>query len=232
MSDLAGDAARRARGGPRHRARARGGARVARRALRASCSTRSAGRPTDVRGIGVGVPGPGRVRQRPAGEPADHAGLGRLPDPRVVRRPLRARRCSSTTTSTSWRAASTGRTGARREHLLLIKVGTGIGCGIVADGHIHRGAARRGRRHRPHPRDRPTRTSSAAAATSAASRPSPAARRSPSGSRAGTRTPPAAVTSSGSCRSGHAGAIRMVRDAGRTLGEVLAGTRQLLQPGA
>ena len=26
------------------------------------------------------------------------------------------------------------------EHLLLIKVGTGIGCGIVADGHIHRGA--------------------------------------------------------------------------------------------
>ena len=26
------------------------------------------------------------------------------------------------------------------EHLLLIKVGTGIGCGIVADGQIHRGA--------------------------------------------------------------------------------------------
>ena len=25
-------------------------------------------------------------------------------------------------------------------HLLLVKVGTGIGCGIVADGHIHRGA--------------------------------------------------------------------------------------------
>jgi predicted NBD/HSP70 family sugar kinase len=27
-----------------------------------------------------------------------------------------------------------------REHLLFVKVGTGIGCGIVADGHIHRGA--------------------------------------------------------------------------------------------
>ena len=33
--------------------------------------------------------GPGRVRDRPADLAADHAGLGRLPDPGAVRRPLR-----------------------------------------------------------------------------------------------------------------------------------------------
>ena len=57
------------------------------------------GRPaTDVRGIGIGVPGPGRVRRRAAGEPADHARLGRLRHPRLVRGPVRARRCWWTTT--------------------------------------------------------------------------------------------------------------------------------------
>ena len=33
-----------------------------------------------------------RVRQRPAGQSADHAGLGRLPDPRLVREPLQRTR--------------------------------------------------------------------------------------------------------------------------------------------
>ncbi len=42
------------------------------------------------------------------------------------------------------------------EHLLLIKVGTGIGCGIVADGHIHRGA-RGAAGDRPHPGAEPAR---------------------------------------------------------------------------
>ena len=34
--------------------------------------------PEDVRGIGIGVPGPGRLRDRAARQPADHARLGRL----------------------------------------------------------------------------------------------------------------------------------------------------------
>ena len=69
------------------------------------------------------------------------------------------------------------------EHLLLVKVGTGIGCGIVADGHIHRGA-QGAAGDIGHVRvDRRTTTSSAAAATSAASRRSRAARRSRAGSR-------------------------------------------------
>ena len=40
-------------------------------------------------GIGIGVPGAGRVRVGPADLAADHARLGRLPDPRAVRRALR-----------------------------------------------------------------------------------------------------------------------------------------------
>ena len=114
-------------------ARARGGARAGRRALRQAARrdrARGGRRPRnrDRR------PGPGGVRDRAAGEPADHARLGRLRHPGLVRRPLCRVRCWSTTTSTSWRSASTGCTGAVRRHLLFVKVGTGIGCGIVADG--------------------------------------------------------------------------------------------------
>ncbi len=77
--------------------------------------------------------------------------------PELLRRRATRRPCSSTTTSTSWRSASTGRDGATGEHLLFVKVGTGIGCGVVAGGSIHRGARGRRRRHRPHP-DQPTTT--------------------------------------------------------------------------
>ena len=84
--------------------------------------------------------GPGRALDRPAAQPADHARLGRLPDPRALRRAASAPRCWSTTTSTSWPWASTGADWREVEHLLFVKVGTGIGCGIVIDGRIHRGA--------------------------------------------------------------------------------------------
>ena len=96
---------------PRGRAARRGGARAwtsptgpeavlerVARALRRAARARPAATPADVRGIGVGVPGPGRVRDRPARQPADHARLGRLLDPALVRRRATTRRCSSTTT--------------------------------------------------------------------------------------------------------------------------------------
>ena len=116
------------------------------------------------------------------------------------------------------------------QHLLLVKVGTGIGCGIVADGHIHRGArgaagdighiqatAQRGR-------DLPVRQ-----------------RRLPRGDRRrpGAGASGSQATGEDATRSrdvvrlvldGHPGAIRMVRDAGRTLGEVLAGTVNFFNP--
>jgi predicted NBD/HSP70 family sugar kinase len=99
----------------------------------------SAHAPTEVRGIGIGVPGPVEFDTgRPVNPPimpgwdgfdipswfADRYGAPVLVDNDVN---IMARGEHWV----HWRGTS---------HLLLVKVGTGIGCGIVADGHIHRGA--------------------------------------------------------------------------------------------
>ena len=95
--------------------------------------------PTDVRGIGIGVPGPVEFDTgRPVNPPimpgwdgfdipswfANRYGAPVLVDNDVN---IMARGEHWV----HWRGTP---------HLLLVKVGTGIGCGIVADGHIHRGA--------------------------------------------------------------------------------------------
>jgi predicted NBD/HSP70 family sugar kinase len=95
--------------------------------------------PTEVRGIGIGVPGPVEFDTgRPVNPPimpgwdgfdipswfADRYGAPVLVDNDVN---IMARGEHWV----HWRGTP---------HLLLVKVGTGIGCGIVADGHIHRGA--------------------------------------------------------------------------------------------
>jgi predicted NBD/HSP70 family sugar kinase len=95
--------------------------------------------PADVRGIGIGVPGPVEFDTgRPVNPPimpgwdgfdipgwfADRYGAPVLVDNDVN---IMARGEHWV----HWR---------RTPHLLFVKVGTGIGCGIVADGHIHRGA--------------------------------------------------------------------------------------------
>ena len=123
-------------------------------------------------------PRPGRVRGRPPDLAADHARLGRLPDPRALRRPLPgaglgrqrrqrpgARRVAvrasrpATTTSSSSRSGPGSAPGSSR-------TGTSI-------------AARRGvPGTSATSRSSTTRRSSAAAATSAVSRRSPVARRS------------------------------------------------------
>ena len=95
--------------------------------------------PTEVRGIGIGVPGPVEFDTgRPVNPPimpgwdgfdipswfANRYGAPVLVDNDVN---IMARGEHWV----HWRGTP---------HLLLVKVGTGIGCGIVADGHIHRGA--------------------------------------------------------------------------------------------
>ena len=141
----------RARRGPRHRARARRGADLGVRALRrAARSDRNGGgrraRNRDRRA------GPGRVPHRPAGQPSDHAGLGRLRHPGLVRGPLR-------------------RAGARRQRREHHGPRRALGplarhlpppAGEGRHGHRLRDRRRRahpprrprrGRGHRPHPRD-------------------------------------------------------------------------------
>jgi predicted NBD/HSP70 family sugar kinase len=115
-------------------------------------------------------------------------------------------------------------------HLLLIKVGTGIGCGIVADGHIYRGA--RG-------------AAGDIGHIRATSREDVVCRCGNIGcleAVAGGQALADALTAAGIqahhsrdvvelVRAGNPTAIRSVREAGRTLGEVLAGTVNFFNPG-
>ena len=93
----------------------------------------------DVRGVGVGVPGPvefatgtpvappimpGWDGYRVSDRLADHFGAPTLIDNDVNIMALGEH-------WKAWRAY---------DHLLFVKVGTGIGCGIITDGRIHRGA--------------------------------------------------------------------------------------------
>ena len=111
VCDLAGVAARRARGADPHRRRAGAGARLGRAHVRRLLG--EAGRTRDRRARARRSACPARSRSRRApGQPAAHARLGRLSGRGAARRALRrARRCSSAT-STRWRSASTAATGA------------------------------------------------------------------------------------------------------------------------
>ncbi|MGH2953845.1 MAG: ROK family protein [Solirubrobacterales bacterium] len=94
---------------------------------------------SDVQGIGIGVPGPvehatGRPRNPPImpgwdGYPVPERFADRYQVPVLVDNDVNIMALGEHWTH--WRDAA---------HLLFVKVGTGIGCGIVVDGRIHRGA--------------------------------------------------------------------------------------------
>ena len=99
-----------------------------------------AGRRADqVRGIGIGVPGPVAFDRGEPTNPPIMPGwdgfsipgwfAGRYDTPVLVDNDVNIMALGEHWTH--WRD---------RGHLLFIKVGTGIGCGIVVEGHIHRGA--------------------------------------------------------------------------------------------
>jgi predicted NBD/HSP70 family sugar kinase len=93
----------------------------------------------DVRGIGIGVPGPvehatGRPRNPPImpgwdGYPIPERFADRYRVPVLVDNDVNIMALGEHWTN--WRQV---------EHLLFVKVATGIGCGVVVDGRIHRGA--------------------------------------------------------------------------------------------
>ena len=95
--------------------------------------------PADVRGIGVGVPGPVAFASGQPVNPPIMPGwdaysipswfAGRYDAPVLVDNDVNI--MARGEHWSHWRDC---------EHLLFVKVGTGIGCGIVADGHIHRGS--------------------------------------------------------------------------------------------
>jgi predicted NBD/HSP70 family sugar kinase len=94
---------------------------------------------TDVRGIGIGIPGPVEFAVGRPVSPPLMPGWDRHPIPdRLTRRygvPVLV--------DNDVNIMALGEHWARwpgSEHLLFVKVGTGIGCGIVSSGTIHRGA--------------------------------------------------------------------------------------------
>ena len=129
---------------------------------RARCSPSSGATPDELwRPSASACPGPVEHSTGRADQPADHAGLGPL---RRARRTCSAPstcRCSSTTTSTSWRSASSRPHLPDVDDLVFIKVATGIGAGSSPAAALQRGAQgtagdlghvrvpRRRRRHLP-----------------------------------------------------------------------------------
>jgi predicted NBD/HSP70 family sugar kinase len=101
---------------------------------------RAGRRPDEVRGIGIGVPGPIDFAAGCAVVPPIMPGWDGVPLPAYFADRYDAPVLVDNDVNimalgeyfTNWRD--------RTEHLLFVKVGTGIGCGIVAGGRIYRGA--------------------------------------------------------------------------------------------
>src|SRR4051812_38840334 len=117
------------------------------------------------------------------------------------------------------------------EHLLYVKVGTGIGCGIVADRHIHRGAQGAagdvGHIRIAGHDDIICRCGNVGCLEAVAGGRALAQRLAEAGLDARSSRDVVALV-----RSGEPLAIQLVRDAGRYLGEVLASSVNFFNPGA
>ena len=182
----------------------------------------------DVRGAGVGVPGPvefatgtpvappimpGWDGYRVGGRLAEYFGAPTLVDNDVNIMALGEH-------YKAWRAY---------DHLLFVKVGTGIGCGIITEGRIHRGAQGAagdiGHIHVPGNLEI-CRCGNSGCLEAVAGGGAMAARLRAEGIAAENSRDVVRHV-----REGRAEAMQLVRQAGRELGEVLAASRQLLQPG-
>jgi predicted NBD/HSP70 family sugar kinase len=187
------------------------------------------GRPgTDVRGIGVGVPGPVEFDSgRPVSPPI-------MPgwDDFAIPEWFASRYGAPVLVDNDVNIMARGEHRMHwpeTEHLLLVKVGTGIGCGIVADGHIYRGARGAagdiGHIRATSSEDVICRCGNVGCLEAVAGGQALARRLAETGEDATRSRDVVSLVIAG-----HAGAIRMVRDAGRTLGEVLAGTVNFFNP--
>ena len=185
-------------------------------------------RPGDVRGIGVGVPGPVDFH---SGEPVNPPIMPgwdafSIPDwfqsryeaPVLVDNDVNIMALGEHWTH--WREV---------EHLLFIKVGTGIGCGIVAGGMIHRGAQGAagdiGHIRVSGHDDLICRCGNIGCLEAVAGGRALAARLTDAGAKAANSRDVVRLV-----RGGDPLAVRMVRDAGRSLGEVLAAAVNFFNP--
>jgi predicted NBD/HSP70 family sugar kinase len=181
----------------------------------------------DVRGIGIGVPGPvefasGRPFNPPIMPGWDGYSIpgwfaGRYDAPVLVDNDVNI--MARGEQWVHWRDT---------EHLLLVKVGTGIGCGIVAGGHIHhgaRGAAGDIGHIRATSEDVMCKCGNVGCLEAVAGGQALAQRLAAEGADTANSRDVVRLV-----RAGDATAMRMVREAGRSLGEVLAGTVNFFNP--
>ena len=182
----------------------------------------------DLRGIGIGVPGPVEFESGHPVNPPIMPGWDDFPIPDWFDGRYRAPVLVDNDVNIMARGEHRMHW-RETEHLLLIKVGTGIGCGIVANGHIHRGARGAagdiGHIRATSSEDVVCRCGNIGCLEAIAGGQALAQRLAAQGADASRSRDVVRLV-----RSGHPGAIRMVRDAGRILGEVLAGTVNFFNP--
>jgi len=184
--------------------------------------------PDDVRGIGIGVPGPVEFASGRPVNPPIMPGWDGVAIPEYFAERYRGPVLVDNDVNIMargehwmhWREI---------EHLLMIKVGTGIGCGIIAGGEVHHGA-RGAAGDIGHIRvtadtDVVCRCGNVGCLEAIAGGQALADRLAETGLDAAHSRDVVRLV-----RAGDATAIRMVRDAGRTLGEVLAGTVNFFNP--
>ncbi|MFF8916480.1 ROK family protein [Streptomyces sp. NPDC015032] len=183
--------------------------------------------PETLRRIGVGVPGPVEFSTGRPVDPPIMPGWHQYPIPEFFAARFGVRALVDNDVNVM-ALAEQRRAFPGCRYLLYIKVGTGIGCGIVADGQLHRGAqgcAGDIGHIRVADLDDPCRCGNSGCLEAVAGGASLAAKLVGLGLDAASGSDVVRLV-----QSGNRDAVRMVREAGRAVGEVLAGLVNFFNP--
>ncbi|MFF4244913.1 ROK family protein [Streptomyces sp. NPDC001822] len=183
--------------------------------------------PRTLRAIGVGVPGPVEYSTGRPVDPPIMPGWHHYPIPEFFGDRFGVRALVDNDVNVM-ALAEQRRAFPDAMHLLYLKVGTGIGCGIVADGRIHRGAQGSAGdigHIRVGERDDPCRCGNSGCLEAIAGGAALAERLRGLGLEAGGSLDIVRLV-----REGNRQAVRAVREAGRAVGEVLSGLVNFFNP--
>ncbi|TGB15681.1 ROK family transcriptional regulator [Streptomyces sp. MZ04] len=183
--------------------------------------------PSSLQSIGVGVPGPVEFSTGRPVDPPIMPGWHQYPIPEFFAERFGARALVDNDVNVM-ALAEQRRAFPDTRYLLYIKVGTGIGCGIVADGRLHRGAQGSAGdigHIRVGDTEEPCRCGNSGCLEAVAGGAAIARKLSGLGLEAASGSDVVRLV-----KSGNRDAVRMVREAGRAVGEVLAGLVNFFNP--
>ena len=118
----------------------RGGAQLGRRPPATSCSRELGRDSSDLLAIGIGLPGPVEHSTRPPDQPADHARLGSLRRARLVPASSFDVPVLVDNDVNIMALGERELSWPEVDHLIFVKVATGIGSGVISGGILQRGA--------------------------------------------------------------------------------------------